>query len=447
MAEMKRIEVVAAIIRRGDRIFATQRGYGDWKDWWEFPGGKMEPGETAREALVREIREELDAEIRIDRFLQTVEWDYPAFHLTMHCFWCSLTGESLHLNEHEAARWLGADELSEVRWLPADEGLLPFLADELRGGPIDVVLPWVDGSDPALAARRARYAQGDALTNEEVGGSSRYASVGEIRWCVASLLRFAPFVRKIFIVTDGQDPDLGGMLRKYFPERAGDVAVVDHSVIFRGREDALPTFNSNSIDTLIWNIPELSERFIYTNDDVMLVRPASPADFYPDGKVVCYAKRLPAWFVRLLRRLQPHHVGYKASMLRALELMGGGDHILNLGHTPCAMLKSWYERWAAERPDMVALNLKDKFRSVDQFEVQEPFYLDMERQGRLELISDLEASMCFKRRDVPGYVAKKLAAFEADQTRKFVCFNALNLCTPDELAAVSAWLNGRIGIE
>ena len=131
MAERKRIEVVAAVIRREDRIFATQRGYGAYKDWWEFPGGKMEPGETARQALVREIREELDAEIRIDRFLQTVEWDYPEFHLTMHCFWCSLTGESLHLNEHEAARWLSADELSEVRWLPADEGLLPLIADEI----------------------------------------------------------------------------------------------------------------------------------------------------------------------------------------------------------------------------------------------------------------------------------------------------------------------------
>ena len=447
MSDMKRIEVVAAVIRRGDRIFATQRGYGVYKDWWEFPGGKMEPGETARQALVREIREELDAEIRIGRFLQTVEWDYPEFHLTMHCFWCSLTGESLHLNEHEAARWLGADELSEVRWLPADEGLLPLIADELRDGPVDVVLPWVDGSDPALAARRARYAQGDALTNEEVGGSSRYASVGEIRWCVTSLLRFAPFVRKIFIVTDGQDPDLGGMLHRHFPEREDDVVTVDHSVIFRGREEALPTFNSNSIDTLIWNIPELSERFLYLNDDYMLVRPTAPDDFFRGDKVVCYAKRLPAWFVRLLRRLQPQHVGYKASMLRALELMGGGNHIINLGHAPCPMRKSWFERWAQERPDMVEHNLKDKFRSVEQFEAQEPFYLDMERQGRLVLVSDLKASMCFKRRDIPGYVAKKLAAFEADRTRKFVCFNALNLCTPDEIAAVSAWLNGRIGIE
>ena len=129
---MKRIEVVAAIIRQGDRIFATQRGYGDFKDWWEFPGGKMEPGETPEEALVREIREELSTEIRIDKFLHTVEWDYPAFHLTLHCFMCSLLSESLHLNEHEAARWLCRDDLASVRWLPADEGLLPLIAAELE---------------------------------------------------------------------------------------------------------------------------------------------------------------------------------------------------------------------------------------------------------------------------------------------------------------------------
>ena len=128
---MKRIEVVAAIIRRGDAIFATQRGYGDFKDWWEFPGGKMEPGETPEAALLREIREELDTEIRIDRFLHTVEWDYPAFHLTMHCFLSSLCNGSLHLLEHEAARWLTKEEIHSVRWLPADEILLPLIVREL----------------------------------------------------------------------------------------------------------------------------------------------------------------------------------------------------------------------------------------------------------------------------------------------------------------------------
>ena len=128
---MKRIEVVAAVIRREGRIFATQRGYGDFKDWWEFPGGKMEPGETPEAALEREIREELSAEISIGRLLRTVEWDYPAFHLTLHCYLCTLSSECLHLNEHEAARWLSASELLSVQWLPADYDLLPKLSERL----------------------------------------------------------------------------------------------------------------------------------------------------------------------------------------------------------------------------------------------------------------------------------------------------------------------------
>ena len=117
---MKHIEAVAAIIRKGGNILATQRGYGDFKDWWEFPGGKMETGETPEEALKREIQEELSTEISVDEFLCTVEYDYPAFHLKMHCYLCSLLTEALHLNEHEAAKWLRKDELDSVRWLPAD---------------------------------------------------------------------------------------------------------------------------------------------------------------------------------------------------------------------------------------------------------------------------------------------------------------------------------------
>ena len=127
------MEVVAAIIQKGDKLFATQRGYGEWKDWWEWPGGKMEAGETPEQALVREIREELDTEIAVDKYLCTIEWDYPRFHLTLHCFLCSLISEALHLNEHEAARWLDYPSLHDVRWLPADEGLLPLLAAELLG--------------------------------------------------------------------------------------------------------------------------------------------------------------------------------------------------------------------------------------------------------------------------------------------------------------------------
>ena len=121
---MRTIEVVAAVIIKDDEVFATQRGYGEFKGWWEFPGGKIERGECPQEALIREIREELDAEISVGDLLETVEWDYPNFHLTMHCFVCSLTSESMHLNEHEAAAWLTKETLHSVKWLPADEGIL-----------------------------------------------------------------------------------------------------------------------------------------------------------------------------------------------------------------------------------------------------------------------------------------------------------------------------------
>ena len=123
--------VVAAIILKDGKVFATRRGYGEWKGWWEFPGGKIEAGETPQAALVREIREELDAEISVGGLLDTVEWDYPDFHLTMNCYLCTLLSESMHLNEHEAAAWLTADTIRSVNWLPADVILLDKIEEVL----------------------------------------------------------------------------------------------------------------------------------------------------------------------------------------------------------------------------------------------------------------------------------------------------------------------------
>ena len=125
---MKTIRVVAAIIVENGRVFATQRGYGDFKDGWEFPGGKIEAGESPEQALVREIREELDTEIRVERLLRTVEWDDPTFHLAMDCFICKIESGDLHLREHEAARWLDLEHLNDVDWLPADLQLIPEIA-------------------------------------------------------------------------------------------------------------------------------------------------------------------------------------------------------------------------------------------------------------------------------------------------------------------------------
>ena len=117
---LKYVRVVAAVIRKDDKIFATARGYGDYKGWWEFPGGKIEEGETPQEALAREIREELTAEINVEELIRTIEYDYPEFHLSMDCFWASIKAGRLELKEAEDARWLCASDIEDVKWLPAD---------------------------------------------------------------------------------------------------------------------------------------------------------------------------------------------------------------------------------------------------------------------------------------------------------------------------------------
>lgn len=128
---MKTVNVVAAIIIKEGKVFATQRGYGEFKDGWEFPGGKIEAGESASQALKREIIEELDTEIEVEDLIDTIEWDYPSFHLSMQCYACSIVSGDLHLREHEAARWLSREQLGDVDWLPADVTLIPKIEEML----------------------------------------------------------------------------------------------------------------------------------------------------------------------------------------------------------------------------------------------------------------------------------------------------------------------------
>lgn len=117
---MKTVEVVAAIIKHGNEIFTTCRGYGEFKNMWEFPGGKIESRETREEALIREIKEELELDIHVSKYVTTIEYDYPNFHLTMHCFLCDIWGGKIHLNAHSATKWIPLDELDKLRWVPAD---------------------------------------------------------------------------------------------------------------------------------------------------------------------------------------------------------------------------------------------------------------------------------------------------------------------------------------
>ena len=128
---MKTIEVVAAVIRDGNKVFATQRGYGEFKDGWEFPGGKLEPNETPEDALIREIREELDTEITVGDLIGVIDYDYPNFHLKMYCYFCSISDGNLTLKEHEAAKWVTVDTIDTIDWLPADVTIIPVIKEYL----------------------------------------------------------------------------------------------------------------------------------------------------------------------------------------------------------------------------------------------------------------------------------------------------------------------------
>ena len=128
---MKTLRVVAAVIHAEGKVFATQRGYGEYKDGWEFPGGKIEVGETPEDAVRREIREELDTDISVEELIDTIEYDYPNFHLSMDCFWCEIVCGDLNLKEHEAARWLDKESLYSVDWLPADRSIIEKIKEKL----------------------------------------------------------------------------------------------------------------------------------------------------------------------------------------------------------------------------------------------------------------------------------------------------------------------------
>lgn len=316
---------------------------------------------------------------------------------------------------------------------------------------IDALLPWVDGDDPVLKAKRSQYMTGVAAGNDDVAGATRYKSIGEIKYCVASILRFAPFVRKIFIMTDGQDPNLGPFIEKNFPGQSGKIEIVDHSVIFKSYEHALPVFNSNAIEAVFWNIPQMSEHILYFNDDFMLTAPVKPEDFFrPDGRVVCFGSWFLTAFGKLLRAVKPKHnghktIGFKDLMINGLDYYGGGWRFINLGHTPRPLLKSWFQNWAKQRDDMVQTNITGRFREPFHFQTQEPFYIDLARKGQLDLVSADKMTLYFKRRGTKDYVARKLASFDAS-SKPFACFNSLDYCTPDEQQQVLSWLQKRLNV-
>lgn len=310
---------------------------------------------------------------------------------------------------------------------------------------IDIVLPWVDGDDPQLKARRVSYMDnGKEARHEDVAGSSRYKSLGEIKFCIASINIFAPFVRKIFIVTDGQDPGLKPYLESIFPDGHIPMEIVDHKTIFRGYEQYLPVFNSRAIETMIWRIPGLSERFILMNDDFMFVGKTTAEDFFKDDMTVCYADWFPTFWAKLLRWIKPARnghktVGFKDSMLNAVAYLDRYPFFLCLGHTPRALRRSFFERFFNEHEEAMLQNISHRFRHGSQFNSQELFYMSEHKEGRIIPIPVNRKALYLKAKENISYIERKLKRFRQNRRKVFCCINALNLASETGQRKVLDW--------
>ena len=319
---------------------------------------------------------------------------------------------------------------------------------------MDCVLTWVDGDDPAFRQRMAPFltdAGEDRRT--DVAGRARLSSSHEIAVAVASVLRFAPYVKRIFIVTDGQDPGLGPFLDKQFPGNKVPVIIVDHKTIFEGYEGYLPVFNSMSIETMLWRIPDLSEDFLYMNDDYFLVAPTTEADVLsPEGKSLFYGSPMRVAWADFLRRFHRkkngrRRISYRDTLANGARILGGKQFFM-LAHTPEAMKKSVFEAFFRDNPDVMLSNIAHRFREDGQFNVQSMYYTMGVRDGFAEARSPKDVSVMFRPlQRKRGYMKRKLAKAARIKDLKFGCMNSLQDAREEDARLFWEWVSDKIGID
>ena len=324
---------------------------------------------------------------------------------------------------------------------------------ENRSFPIDAVITWVDGNDNDHKKKRNIYGSPEILGAEDVAGNTRYASVGEIQYCIASLNRYAPWLNRIYVVTDGQDPKVTEFIRTNFPDRQIPVEIIDHKSIFKGYEEFLPTFNSISIESMTWRIPGLSEHFIEFNDDFILAAPTLPEDFFTaDGKVVCYGKRYCPLLVKITRAIKKHWNGrkkvtFKETMLNAAALLGEKRFFIKIYHTPRALLKSVYETYFNTFPEQLERNISYRFRSHRQFNSQEMQYMLLYKEKRCILRKAYDNLLYLKPKGDIGYTERKLHLFDKRKEFKFCCINSLDQAGETAQKRITGWMRQRIGLK
>ena len=318
---------------------------------------------------------------------------------------------------------------------------------------IDAVITWVDGDDPRHRAKRQQFGSQKMFAEEQVGGDTRFKSIGEIFYCVASINRFAPWINKIFIVTDEQNPNLEPLLKRHFAQGFIPMEIVDHKVIFRDYEEYLPTFNSIALESMTRRIPGLSNKFIEFNDDLILGAPVTPRDFFTEsGGSVCYATK-KCYFLTALTRLLKYRrdgskaVSYKQTMLNAADILGCHKFFLKMDHTPKGLFRSFYEEFFSNHPNILKQNISHRFRHASQFNPQELQYMALYNDGLCELRPVKGNLFYLKPKNKVGYITKKLRDFSRNGNCKFGCFNSLDQASEEEQKIIISWIKHRILLE
>ena len=312
---------------------------------------------------------------------------------------------------------------------------------------IDALVCWVDGNDPAMREKRMKYISPEQASRADLGGDTRYASLGEIRFCIASILRNAPFINSIFIVTDNQIPPLEEMLKKNFPHNEIPIKIVDHKILFAGYEDCLPTFNSGALETMMWRIPELSDWFIYMNDDFAFTAPVTLEDFYRDGRPVVHGY----WHSRLTASIGKFFKGKKKLHFRDGMLLSakaiGAHRFVRIPHIPRLFHKQTQEAFYSEHPDLFRKNMSFRFRAPGRLDNNSLIatLLAMNENAIVEYDKD-DVLYLEPRKDEKRF-EEEFARCKRLTKAKFFCVNSLDQFPEEKREEILSWLCERIGIE
>lgn len=324
--------------------------------------------------------------------------------------------------------------------------------------PIDAVITWVDGADPKHKAKLDAYLASIGGSRPKAASPARFNSVGEIEYCVVSLLRYAPWIRTIFIVSDQQRPEF--MLKLIGTPYESRVKVVDHSVIFAGYEQYLPTFNSMSISSMLWRIPGVAERFLFLNDDFALIRPLQPTDFFRGSKVVLhgawrtqtdwrFVKRISNLVKRVLGQGEKNEKDERVRFIGVQEngakMLGFDRKVFQLEHNPHPWKRSSWHQYFAANPAALDKNIGFTLRSAQQF-VPESFGAHYEIKTGNAVIDNSIKTLQLKPADQAMIRLKsKLAVAERDSRFVFVCVQSLENASKETFSLIIDWLDDKIG--